>query len=551
MLLKRWSIARTFFVGQLLFMVVLTVFIATAVFVDAREQNFRRAEQRMLTVGTAIAESPMVLEAVNGPDPGRVLQPYTLDVLHSTDLDFITIMAPNGRRYTHPNPAEIGKPYSGSISEAVEGRPYTEVATGTLGPSVRSIVPVKDDDGTVRAMVATGVTLSNLDIALNARLPAVIGLAAGVIGISAVAAYLLSGFLRRATLGLGPEELARVFVFHRSVLHHIREGVLLLDRRRRLVLYNDQAARLLKLPAPGSVQDPVPAGSLDLPESLKNLLVTATEATDDVHVTEDRILVVSQQPAYAGPEAEPGGRAPRLLGSVVLLRDRTELETLSGEVESMQTLTEALKAQTHEHSNRLHTIVSLLELGRTREALDFAARDLQQSQRLTDEFVASVDIPYVTALLVGKAAQANERGIELSITADADGGRHGASADLDPAELVTIVGNLLDNAFDAAAASEERSVAIDFYAANGCQVIEVADSGPGIDASLAGRIFDLGTSSKEPGMHGRGIGLALVRQAVNRLGGTVSVDTTHGTVFTVRLPLTDRQSPAEPKASHE
>ena len=558
--MKSWSLAARIFAGQLIFLTVLTAVVATVLFLDARDQNYSRAEQRMRSVAVTIAASPFVLEAVQTPNPTSALQPYARDIMQDASVDFITIMAPDGTRFTHPDPAEIGRTYIGSTEQALGGEIWTETVAGTLGPSVRAIVPIQDEDGTVHGMVATGVTVTNVSVAIAARLPFVILTAVAVMAASSVASWLLSRYLNRATLGWGPEQLSRIFIFYDSVLHSVREGVLLVDPSGQLVLYNDQAARLLNLPPRPPGGPALDIADLKIAGPLKELLLSGRVAREEVLVTDDQVLVVSQDPAVRPPQrartagAAAGSRAAKPaapLGTVATLRDRTEVQSLAGELESMHTLTDALRAQTHEHSNRLHTIVSLIELGRDSDAIEFAARDLQQSQQLTDKVVSAVDEPFISALLVGKAAQANERGIELNITADTAFGAEtvpaGARAGLDPAALVTIVGNLLDNAFDAVSGSEHREVSIDFLSTSEKLWIEVHDSGPGIPESELESIFSLGFSSKADGGRRRGVGLALVRQAVKRLGGQLTVDNEEGAVFTVSLPL----HPVQPATEEE
>ena len=227
------------------------------------------------------------------------------------------------------------------------------------------------------------------------------------------------------------------------------------------------------------------------------------------------------------------------LGTVATLRDHTEVQALTGQLESMRTLTEALRAQTHEHANRLHTVATLIELGREREALEFAVADRQESQRLTDEFVQAVDEPYLTSLLVGKAAQAHERGITLTMSAS---GQLPAGA-LDARDLVTITGNLLDNAFDAAAGSEQRRVWADFAADDGIRGGLDRRFRAGRGSGSARRVLPAGCllqAGGSPGSGSRGLGLALVRQAVARLGGSLEVDNDAGAIFTVTLPLSRR-----------
>jgi sensor histidine kinase regulating citrate/malate metabolism len=225
---------------------------------------------------------------------------------------------------------------------------------------------------------------------------------------------------------------------------------------------------------------------------------------------------------------------------VATIRDRTEIESLGSELETMRTLSDALRAQTHEHANRLHTIVSLMELGRAPEALDFATKDLELSQRLTDDLVSSIDEPVLGALIMGKAAEAHERGVELILNT----GGSTAVSGLAVQDLVAILGNLLDNAIDAAAeAPAPRMVELTVGSKGRALEIAVEDSGPGIDPDAVEDVFRHGFSTKTPGPFGRGLGLALVRQAVHRLGGTMAITSPAGALFRVTLPVTEEEKP--------
>jgi two-component system CitB family sensor kinase len=531
-----WSIARRLFVANALFIIAMTVFVGTAAFVDARDRGFVAAEERMLAVATAIADNPLVLEASRSADPSAVLQPYARRVTADAGLDFITILAPDRTRWTHPTESEIGRPYIGTVTPALSGEPFTEVTTGTLGPSVRAVVPITDEQGDVRGLVSVGVKTSDLAIALSARLPAVLGVALMLLAAGTVAAWLLGRYLSRVTLGWGPEQLAQLFVYYDSVLHSVREGLVLVGLTGEVVLYNDQAARLLGLPPRSPTEGRASAAAaqsldrLDLPPALAELLQSGRSAADEIHVTDTRVLVVSQQPALM-----PGsGRTrPAPMGWVATIRDHTDLQSMGSELRSMRTLSDALRAQTHEHANRLHTIVSLMELGRGAEALDFATRDLELSQQLTDDMLGSVDEPVLSALLMGKFAQAAELGVLLTVEAAGTLAESGLTAQ----DLVTVVGNLVDNALDAAAGGEApRRVHLSVSSTPESVAIEVADSGPGVDPDAVTDILRRGYSTKEPSSFGRGLGLALVRQTVNRLGGSLSITRREGAVFTVTLP---------------
>ncbi|HSU46873.1 MAG TPA: sensor histidine kinase [Arthrobacter sp.] len=533
-MIHRWSIARRLFLANLLIVVSFIAIVGTAAYVDARDRTYDEAGRRMEGVAASIAANPLVLQAAATPDPSALLQPYAKDVTAAAGVDFITIMAPDRTRWTHPRDEELGRPYIGSIDEALRGHAFTEVTAGTLGPSVRTIVPVKDAAGTVKALVAVGVTVRSVDIAFAGRLPVLLAVGVALLVGGSLASWLLGRYLRRVTRGWGPEQLAQLFAYYESVLHSVREGLILIDARKRVVMYNDQAAELLGLADTGSNDPTRPPSLADLPldAELRNLFDSGRTTKDEIVLAGSRVLVVNQGPAR-GPES-PGtrGKVP-VYGTVATLRDRTEIEALGNELQTMRTLSDALRAQTHEHANRLHTMVSLLELGRTGEALDFATKDLALSQQLTDDMVSSIDEPVVGALVMGKVAEAHERGVQLDVSTLGSGTASGVAVQ----DLVTILGNLLDNAIDAAADSPSpRRVVLTLEADEEGLDIAVTDSGTPIDPADAEKIFRHGFSTKPAGAGGRGIGLALVRQAVQRLGGTLAINGRRGAKFEVFLP---------------
>lgn len=568
-MIHHWSIARRLFVAHLLFMLALTAVVGTATFVDARDHAYDEAGRRMAGIATAVADNPLVLEAASAPDPSARLQPYALKVMRDARADFITIMAPDRTRWTHPRNEELGKPYIGSIDAALQGQVFTEIMAGTLGPSVRTIAPVKDADGHVRALVAAGVTVGTVDVAFSGRLPALLAIAVALLAGGSVASWLLGRYLRRVTRGWGPEQLAQLFAYYESVLHSVREGVILIDPRGKVVMYNDQAAALLGVPprpvdggavasgpadggaANGRGQGALALAELPLAPSLKELFESGRTAQDEIHLTGPRVLVVNQGPAV-GPRSPAvrqrlGSAGPPVYGTVATIRDRTEIESLGSELETMRTLSDALRAQTHEHANRLHTIVSLMELGRGGEALDFATKDLELSQRLTDDLVSSIEEPVLGALVMGKVAEAHERGVELTLST----GGSTAVTGLAVQDLVAILGNLLDNAIDAAAdAPPPRLVELSVVAGDGALEISVEDSGPGIDPAAVEDVFRHGFSTKASGPFGRGLGLALVRQAVQRLGGSMTITSPAGALFRVTLP-TAPAAAADPAGTTE
>ncbi|MDO9397184.1 MAG: PAS domain-containing protein, partial [Herbiconiux sp.] len=242
------SIAARLFALQLLVIVGLTVAAVLLSWADARADVERDAAARGLAVAETLAQDPFVAAGVGSADPSAVLQPYAVEVMAATGVDFITIMSPDRIRYTHRDPAEIGREFLGNIDRALAGEAFTETYTGTLGPSVRAVVPVQDARGDVIALVSAGITVSATEVALGARIATVLGAGAVAVLLGALASWGLSRYLRRVTWGRGAEEMSRMFAYYEGVLHSIGEGLVLQDAARRVVLCNDRAAELLGLP---------------------------------------------------------------------------------------------------------------------------------------------------------------------------------------------------------------------------------------------------------------------------------------------------------------
>ncbi len=419
-----------------------------------------------------------------------------------TDVDFITIMAPDRTRFTHPDPANIGKPFIGDLGDALDGEVFTQEYAGTLGPSMRAVVPVFDDDGTVVALVSVGITVSSIERRLRDDVVAIAVAAGLVLLVGLAGAWLVSRRLRRQTHGMGELEMTRMYEYYSAVLHAVREGLLLVDPQGRVQLVNDEARRLLDLP---DDVDGRLLHDLGLAPGLVEAALGRTAESDDLYVAGDRLLVVSSAPAAWD------GRA---VGAVVSLRDHTELRSVTGELDVVRGLTESLRAQNHESANRLHTVVSLVEMGRPEQAVDFATEELRLAQRLTDDVVGAVGDPVVAALLLGKTAEARERSIELSVDGELPGSGVAAR------DLVTVIGNLVDNAFDAVADADERRVSVTLGGDDDLATVVVGDSGVGLSDDDAGRVLERGWTTKAAG---RGVGLALVGQVARRYGGDVRV----------------------------
>jgi sensor histidine kinase regulating citrate/malate metabolism len=514
MRLSRWwprSLAGQAIALQILVIAVIVLAASALALLDARRDGDEAARQQVVGIATALADSPSTAAAIESGRATEILQPVTEAVRTNTDIAFITIMAPDRTRFTHTDPKQIGGSYIGTIEPALQGQTFSELYTGTLGPSIRAVAPVRNASGQIVGLVSAGILQTSLADRWRAQFPTIAAVSLAALAISLAGVWLIRRRLLRQTHGLRPDELRVMYEHHDAILHSVSEGLIVLDRNG-VALANDEARRLLGL-------GPGPVDSSDLPEFLRTY---NPGARDEVHVTEDRVLVVNRSPVEGPRDSE-----------VVTIRDRTELQGALGELNSLKVLTDTLRSQAHEAANKLHTIVTMVEMGRADDAVQFATNELELSQQLVDRLSDAVSEPALVALLLGKTAQADERGIELTITEDTHLPSNSDDVALTGPEMVTVLGNLIDNAMDACD-REDPWVEVTLSQDNGTLLIRVADSGPGMDAGTFEKAMERGYSTKGDSDH-HGLGLALVAQVVKRHNGTLTADVTYGSVVTVKV----------------
>ena len=510
--------------------IVLTLGTGVAVSIlQARKQLDRESGRQSLAIARSVAQIPEIRHAFAQPHPERIVNPVAERVREATGASFVVVANRDGIRYSHPNPAKILKPISTDPSEPLAGREYVGVQTGSLGKSVRGKVPLRDDSGRIIGLVSVGLLENKVSAQLRRDLPvilipAVIGLALGALG-----SLLLARRIKRQTFGLEPNEIATLLEQREAVLHGIREGTVATDATGRVTLVNDEAKRLL------SVDDEALGRQLSElvpPGHAREVLAGNVESSDQIVLVDDRVLVANRMPVTV---------RGRTVGAVVTLRDRTELEQLVRELNDVRSLADALRAQEHEFSHRLHVVAGLIELGRYEEAVRYISRSSVVHQALVASIVESIGEPTIVALLLGKAAVASERGIDLRVADDTRLPEDFAGAH----ELVTVVGNLVDNALDSVAASTRGWVEVTIRDEGDGVLVRVRDSGPGVDEALVEEIFRDGFTTKvATGTGRRGLGLALVSQTVSRRpGGYVNVRNDGGALFTAFLPHVEAPEP--------
>ncbi|MGQ4380278.1 SpoIIE family protein phosphatase [Streptomyces sp. SAS_267] len=312
------SVAGQVFVLQVVIVLLLVVAAVVALVLQVRHDSTQEARNRSLAVAETFASAPGTRAALSAPDPTAILQPSAEAARKASDVDFIVVLNTDSIRYTHPKPDRIGKKFVWTTAPVLAGHAITEQITGTLGPLVQATVPIKAPDGKVVGMVSAGITTATVGGTADHQLPLLLGAAAVALALATASTALVSRRLLRQTHGLGPYEMTRMYEHHDAVLHSVREGVIIIGAEGQLLLANDEANRLLHLPADAEGQH---VQELGLDSGTAELLASGRVATDEVHLVGDQLLAINQRPTDLrdGPA-----------GSVATLRDSTELRALSG-----------------------------------------------------------------------------------------------------------------------------------------------------------------------------------------------------------------------------
>jgi two-component system CitB family sensor kinase len=507
---------------------------------DLRGQLNDQFERRALSIAQTLAsEQNVATQVVNG-HPGGQLQVLANQAREKTGALFVVITNAQGIRYTHTNPALIGTPVTYNDPEPTTsepfrtGREWLGIQRGSLGWVAAGKAPLFLN-GALIGEVSVGFPVANVGDALSSAKLSLLLFLLGMLVVGVLAALALARRLKRQTFGLELGEIAALLQEREAMLHGIREAVLGYDTGGRILLANDAARDLLSLPAEFAGRK---LRYLLPPGRLADVVTGAVTGTDLLVLHEDRVLVANRMPIT---------RNHQQLGWVVTFQDRTESETLKRALDEVTGLADTLRAQSHEFANRLHTLVGLVELGHYTEAVEFVTGLSAARGELTDQLVEAIGEPKLAALILAKVSLAGERDVELRLMPDSKVGHRITAI----TQVLTVVGNLIDNAIDAAAlAPAPREVELTLVAAESDLLIRVRDTGPGVPHDMRDQIFTDGVTTKSSVTGARrGLGLALVRQIVESMGGMASVGQDGGAVFTAVLPGCLEQ--AEPAADTE
>ncbi|WP_211229902.1 ATP-binding protein [Desulfovirgula thermocuniculi] len=507
----RTKLALLSFASVLLAVLAAVILIAVKVSYLLEEEMGMRA----LAIARTLAQLEAIQNNVGHPGGFQVIQPIAEKTRAATGVAYIVVVDMEGVRYSHPSAERIGGKFADpDLEPAFAGREYVSRTTGVMGPAVRAFSPIKVDEGTRQVgVVVVGIitpTLAEIFRAIQSHFyPSLaLGLLAGLAG-----ALFLASRIKGAMFSLEPEEIARMLEERTAMLQAMGEGILAIDRDQRITLINEEAKRLL-----GTGEEVVGRSIREvLPDSfLPRVLETGQPEFNQERVINNVVLIVNRVPVRVKGQ---------IVGALASFRDRTEVHRLAEELTGVKSFVEALRVQNHEYLNRLHTIAGLIQLGRTQEALDFIFAVTEEQEELTRLLTRNICNYSIAGLLLGKYTRAKELKVQLHIDRATRLTR--LPPRMDASTLGVVVGNLLENALEAAreAGPDRRRVEFRMWEEDGAVQILVRDWGKGIPAALQERVFEQGFSTK--GM-GRGIGLYLVKKHVETAGGRIFLDSREG-----------------------
>lgn len=501
----------------IIFFICLVVLVSLSITIllitNATSENIEtQLKQKAVNTSQIVAESQIVKNGLLMPETASEIQDYTQTIQEATNVLFIVVIDRNGLRKSHPDPEKIGQAFmGGDENRALLGESYTSRSEGTLGKSLRSFTPVVADDGRQLGAVAVGISLEEVQSAtrhsqLQIFTGSAIGLLIGIIG-----AFWLARYIKRSLYGLEPYAIARIHEERNQMLQSVYEGVIAIDLEATIVLVNTSARRIFQK-AGLMEQEPIGMNIGEfLPGAMLEQMLVQMEPELDEEQNFNGVSVISNRV----PLVVNG----QIIGAIATFRDKTEVNLLAEQLTGIQLYADTLRAQSHEFMNQLHVLLGMIKLEEYEQVQQFIAKLTDHQAHEVGAVTQHIKDPVLSGFIIGKISYARERHVELLIECETE-----IPLSISPVvthELITVLGNVIDNAIDSVQAVEKRVVAISFSYIDELLEMVITDSGPGIPYTRQETIFSKGVSSKDG--KNRGYGLYLAKRSVEKLNGAIDV----------------------------
>ena len=479
-----------------------------------------------LNVSKTVSLTTVVHEGLKNKNSTQI-QLYAESVRKATGARFVVVGDHEGRRYSHPVPERIGKlMVGGDNPRALErGEAYVSKAVGTLGPSMRGKVPIFANSGKVIGVVSVGYLQETVESVTEGYLQRVLLWVFGLFLLGGIGTWLIARNVKQSIFGLEPVEIARLFRERNAILDSIREGVVAINDKGQVTMLDHEAAKILKIPPESGIGTSIES---ILPQTrMLEVLKSGEEQFDQEMIIGGIEVIVNRVPIWQND---------RVTGVVSSFRRKDEIDRMAQELTQIQEYSEVLRTQTHEYSNKLHTLAGLIQLGSHQEALDLIGRETSGYQELLGTLAETVPEPLLSAIILGKYNRAQE--LRIIFQLDPESRMIDIPKKINREKIVTILGNLLENALEAAQenTSGKRTVLLSMTDFGNDLIFEVEDSGSGIEDESVDLSLQHGFTTKSG--TGRGIGLSLVHENLKYLGGHLTVvrSSLGGMRFTIYIP---------------
>ncbi|MED1556115.1 sensor histidine kinase [Bacillus paramycoides] len=520
---RLWNLWKT--ITLLVCTVVIFSLLVTDILISHNVERTTEDSQaeKAKTIARIVADDSIVIDGLAGKVDTALIQVYTNKILKSTDVQFIVVMDMNGIRKSHPNPQKIGHHFiGGDEGPVLKGNEHVSLAEGTLGISMRVFVPVFSETGEQLGAVAVGISADNVkERVKESRHIIYIGVGVGVL-VGIIGAILLARHIKKSLFGLEPHRIAKILEERNTMLLSVKEGIIAVDKEANVTLINNEAKRLFK--KSGLEEDFI---GKDVELYMPNSRIKEVLQTGEVQLNEEQniygiTIVTNRVPLYVKGE---------IVGAIATFRDKTEIRKLAEELTGIRLYAEALRAQSHEFMNKMHVVLGLTHMKQYEELQKYVSSMVSEHQYEIGGVMKKIKSPVFAGFLLGKLSYAREKNIKLIIKEDSYLPEIYDERIIH--ELITIVGNLIDNALDAVTNCEKKQVEVGIQYGD-TLIITVHDTGKGIQEDEIDALFIKGYSTKGDN---RGYGLYLVKESIQRINGEIYVHSLLGTGTTITIEI--------------
>ena len=520
-LLTKWSFAKEGLLFKLLLfsstlvvvtLVTFSLFLGQ-IFKDVMEEQIG---ERALAISKTISMMPEVIELVETKDPHGKLQDFILHIQRNIDAQFIVIGDTNSIRLTHPNAERIGEKMVGEDNDkALEyGLSYVSESTGTLGPSIRGKSPIFNLNAQIIGIVSVGYLETKVQQITQQYHEQFLRYLYVALLLTVTMAFLLSRKIKNSLLGYEPKEISRLFLEKEAILNSVKEAIIATNKEGSITLSNEVAKNYFG----------ISQKTLQAPPALHTFLITCKEMRDATIEIEGADYMCNLSAIV---------QENSTLGMVASCRKKEEIDAVVWELTRVKHYAERLREKKHEFSNLLHLIAGYIQIGEYDKAIALISENHLPDEKIIEHVQSLIFDPVVASIFIGKYYFAFDKGVKIILDENSS-----IVQTIDPSiskHLLTILGNVINNAIDASMYSSRKEVTLFATDIGHDIVFEIEDTGEGMDEAMMEKIFEKGFSTK--GTLHSGYGLFFVKSTLEQLGGFVSIGKgNYGTIITIHIP---------------